>query len=164
MCEIRSCDGSWTDSCEATEQYVLAMLSDQDPADVAGYAGALRSAESGSEEAEHNHWKIIVGPLCQPRDGTGPIRTVFRNDNGEAGPVVPLCTGRPLHVRMTKAGERLLEKTPAPCRRRPMFSSLNECRAGAGVLQVAYQGFLAPKMSCQFYSTRAKSVLRSSVG
>ena len=54
MCEIRSCDGSWTDSCEATEPYVLAMLSDQDPADVVGYAGALRSAENGSEEAEHN--------------------------------------------------------------------------------------------------------------
>ena len=68
-----------------------------------------------------------------------------------------------LHVRMTKAGERLLKRRPR-LQKATNFSSLNECRAGAGVLQVAYQGFLAPKMSCQFSSARAKSVLRSSVG
>ena len=26
MCEIQSCDGSWTDSCEGSEHHVLAML------------------------------------------------------------------------------------------------------------------------------------------
>ena len=162
MCELRSCDGSWTDSCEATKPNVLAMLSDQDPADVVGNADALCAVQRAALKKQGttsgtNCWSFVPTTrwdLC--------FRILLRKGNGETGVVVPLCTGCPLHVRMTKAVERLLKRRPRP-QKATSFLRLIECRAGAGVLLVTYQGFLAPVMSCQFSSARAKSVLRSSV-
>ena len=92
MCEIQSCDGNWTDSCEGTgdfvvnEPKVLATFSDQDLAGVVNYAGALRSSESRSEEAEHNQWKPKAQSLRQPRSWDLCFRIVLRKGQWRSWP------------------------------------------------------------------------------
>ena len=120
MCDIQSSSDSWTDSSEGGEHHVLATLLDLDLADVVDNSewpivpvltdqdlaavADLPSSESspGLDDRARPVERIARALLST----TGLVLQDCLEEHamGRSGLVVPLCTGRPLHVRKTKQG------------------------------------------------------------